>query len=347
LSADQEITVAFALVTGVNFDELKFAAAQADTAYNFLLQAIKPTVEDVAACYGSAATINATGASQFNWYNAFTGGDPVFSGPSFTTGNLFNDTVFYVSNAEESYESIRVPAHVTLKGNPTIQASGSTTICNGSALTLTVADADQYTWSNGLTTQSIEITEGGNYSVNVIDNLLACNSTSPELTVVINPSPLSEFQTDGDLKTLSPISFVNSSTGAVSYKWNFGDGFTSTEVHPTHTYATTKNYTVSLLVTNELGCTSNSTLTISVITGIETPGFQIYPIPFNSAISIQTDWSEFQYTVMDLTGSIYQSNSVQMQGGVQSIDLKELPPGIYLIRFSDGNKIITKKIVKH
>ena len=42
------------------------------------------------------------------------------------------------------------------------------------------------------------------------------------------------------------VSFVNGSTGAASYLWDFGDGTTSTEVSPTHTYATGGGYTVTL-----------------------------------------------------------------------------------------------------
>ncbi|MCP3914647.1 MAG: PKD domain-containing protein [bacterium] len=40
--------------------------------------------------------------------------------------------------------------------------------------------------------------------------------------------------------------FTNRSTGAQTYLWRFGDGETSTAVHPTHTYATPGAYDVSL-----------------------------------------------------------------------------------------------------
>lgn len=346
LDVGQEVTIAFALVVGVNFDELKFAAAQSDTAYNYLLQAVKPTAQDVAACYGSPATLNASGPSQFNWYREFTGGDPLFSGPTLTTSNLFNDTVLYVSNAENSYESVRVPVGVSLKGNPTILASGSSTICDGTILSLSVAEADQYSWSTGATTQSIEVSQAGPYTVTVIDNTLGCNATSAELTVTVNPSPISEFHADGDLKTLAPISFINSSTGGVGYNWNFGDGSTSTEEHPVHTYHTTQDYSVSLLVTNDLGCTSSSIVIISVITDLEPDGFQVFPIPFRETISIQTEWPEFSYNIMDPTGRINKAAHIIMQSDYESIDLSELPPGVYWIRFSNGDQVISRKIIK-
>ena len=49
------------------------------------------------------------------------------------------------------------------------------------------------------------------------------------------------------------VKFTDKSSNATSVKWNFGDGTTSTESNPTHTYKTNKViefYTVTLTVTN-------------------------------------------------------------------------------------------------
>ncbi|MBX2930627.1 MAG: PKD domain-containing protein [Chitinophagaceae bacterium] len=56
------------------------------------------------------------------------------------------------------------------------------------------------------------------------------------------------------------ISFTNTSsgTGTLSYEWNFGDGATSTQTTPSHTYTNNGTYTVSLIVKNNNGC--NDTL---------------------------------------------------------------------------------------
>ena len=53
------------------------------------------------------------------------------------------------------------------------------------------------------------------------------------------------------------ITLTNESSFATSYLWDFGDGTTSTEANPTHTYAANGTYTIALTVTNSLG--SNST----------------------------------------------------------------------------------------
>ena len=43
-----------------------------------------------------------------------------------------------------------------------------------------------------------------------------------------------------------PIEFINTSLGATSYIWDFGDGNTATEENPTHHYANPGTYTVTL-----------------------------------------------------------------------------------------------------
>lgn len=55
------------------------------------------------------------------------------------------------------------------------------------------------------------------------------------------------------------VNFTNTSFGATTYKWYFGDGDSSTLQNPSHTYATNGNYSVTL-VCNQ-GQTCNSTFT--------------------------------------------------------------------------------------
>lgn len=50
----------------------------------------------------------------------------------------------------------------------------------------------------------------------------------------------------------------------VGWQWSFGDGNTSTDQNPTHSYAETGNYEVTLTVTDSEGFTSSSTMLISV-----------------------------------------------------------------------------------
>jgi FOG: PKD repeat len=53
------------------------------------------------------------------------------------------------------------------------------------------------------------------------------------------------------------VSFTDSSTGATSWYWKFGDGNTSNEQNPTHTYSEAGKYTVVLTVNNDKNSNSN------------------------------------------------------------------------------------------
>lgn len=54
------------------------------------------------------------------------------------------------------------------------------------------------------------------------------------------------------------ITITNNTSGATSYAWDFGDGQTSTEQNPTHTYATPGIYNVKLVASNANGSNEGS-----------------------------------------------------------------------------------------
>ena len=67
------------------------------------------------------------------------------------------------------------------------------------------------------------------------------------------------------------VSFTGSGTdpdGVISsYQWSFGDGHTSTEQNPSHTYTTAGVYTATLTVTDDRGKTNSVSVTIQVSSG--------------------------------------------------------------------------------
>lgn len=77
-------------------------------------------------------------------------------------------------------------------------------------------------------------------------------------------APEASFTSAVDGKT---VEFTNTSEGeGNSYTWDFGDGNTSTEAEPTHTYEANGSYVVKLTATNEGG--SDDTQAVLEITNI-------------------------------------------------------------------------------
>lgn len=76
------------------------------------------------------------------------------------------------------------------------------------------------------------------------------------------------------------VSFINSSTGATTYLWDFGDGSTSTAVNPAHTYVNNSFFlsihTVSLTAFSPAGCQATVTQQIMVY---PTPDFTFVAQP--------------------------------------------------------------------
>lgn len=67
----------------------------------------------------------------------------------------------------------------------------------------------------------------------------------------------------GTTSTFVDESVPAAGTSLTSWSWNFGDGFTSTLQSPTHQYGTTGTFTITLIVTNNEGCSDTTTKTIT------------------------------------------------------------------------------------
>jgi hypothetical protein len=63
------------------------------------------------------------------------------------------------------------------------------------------------------------------------------------------------------------VVFRNTSTNAFGYLWNFGDGTTSKEENPTHKYAATGDYTVTLTLIYNATCRKTASKAISITPG--------------------------------------------------------------------------------
>ncbi|MGE0637712.1 MAG: PKD domain-containing protein, partial [Bacteroidia bacterium] len=71
------------------------------------------------------------------------------------------------------------------------------------------------------------------------------------------------------------VNFTESSTDAVAWYWDFGDGSTTTEQNPTHIYTVQGTYDVSLTITDLNGCSDTLiNLDMVVVTG-SIPDFEI------------------------------------------------------------------------
>ena len=98
-------------------------------------------------------------------------------------------------------------------------------------------------------------TTPGTYPVSQTDTTPAGSNTTTKIMTVLERMPVAAFTgtpTVGDHPLT--VQFTDrTSNNPTSWTWDFGDGVTSTERNPTHTYANPGAYTVTLTATNERG----------------------------------------------------------------------------------------------
>ncbi len=76
-----------------------------------------------------------------------------------------------------------------------------------------------------------------------------------------NPMPFVYYTLDIEGNT---VTFTNESKGAASYEWNFGDGTTSTEESPTHTYTSKGKYVPTLFATSSAGMKAEASTVLHI-----------------------------------------------------------------------------------
>ncbi|MFE9184519.1 ThuA domain-containing protein [Micromonospora haikouensis] len=98
--------------------------------------------------------------------------------------------------------------------------------------------------------------------------------------------------------------------GTLTYSWKFGDGQTSTEANPTHTYATAGDYTAQLTVTNPAGRTAVANVPVTV--GNTAPTVTI-EFPPNGGFFEWGDQIKYTIKVTDPEDGTIDCDRVQLQ----------------------------------
>ena len=110
-------------------------------------------------------------------------------------------------------------------------------------------------------------TTPGTFNVElVVTDNNGCSDTIIQ-PVTINPIPSASF-TFNNVCHGQVTPFVNTSTilggGLMNHNWSFGDGNTSIQGSPWHTYANPGTYTVQLIVTGPGGCKDTVVQSVTV-----------------------------------------------------------------------------------
>ena len=132
-------------------------------------------------------------------------------------------------------------------------------------LTPNVPPGAIYTWEFGdgqishLVNPDHFYSDTGYYDITLSIKNQGCRGDTVKLRYVLIVVPKADFYFDFDCANPTNVAFHDTSQGAQTWLWEFGDGTTSTLQNPSHSYASQNVYTVTLIVTNSTtGCVDST-----------------------------------------------------------------------------------------
>jgi gliding motility-associated-like protein len=278
-------------------------------------------------CIGEDITMTAQttiAGGVYDWGNGSSNATQTFSPQSDTTLTL----TYSVNGCTSPIET----ATITVNPLPISTFSGSPlTGCIPLEVTLLADDNSNtsYSWSasNGLTgtgaQSSLTFTSGGVYDITLTAGLNGCfTTTTLNNYVAVDNYPIASFVPSSIAFTelSQSLEFTNTSSGANSYTWDFGDGASSTEINPEHNFTDNSNgHTITLVAASTMGCTSTYQISIDfnevliyyipntftpdgdghnqTFKPVFTSGFD----PYNYEMLIYNRWGEIIFETHDVT----------------------------------------------
>jgi gliding motility-associated-like protein len=182
---------------------------------------------------------------------------------------IVSDTTF--CNSPDSIEKI-------IRINPTVKAQFTTPdkgcVPHNAVFTNTSLAGTDFLWDFGDGTTSTDpdpthlYTNTGTYIIKLIAiDTSTCNRIdSTQFTITVYPVPVAGFNfSPNPAQENKPTQFANTSTGAVSYLWKFGDQETSTEVNPLHQFNSTGLFNTCLYANSIAGCVDSICLNVPAL----------------------------------------------------------------------------------
>lgn len=195
------------------------------------------------------------------------------------TSTLANPTVKYAASgsykvilsaisADGCSDTAQRLVHVYTLPSPAFSA---TEVCltESTIFSNSTSGTHNYQWIFGNGTSSnkenpkLVYAKAGTYDVELTaTSLQGCKATANK-QVVVNALPNVSFSTT-DVCLSDALNTNNTTTGASTYKWFFGDASTSTLIAPSHNYTQHGNYTIRLIATSAKACIDSSKASIKV-----------------------------------------------------------------------------------
>ncbi|WP_343634544.1 choice-of-anchor L domain-containing protein [Fluviicola sp.] len=319
-----------------------------------------PDITEICPYVPKELTVQASGGAgnyTYSWYLA--------SGTVLGTNDTLDvipstSTMYYVEVTDQCDVSALDSVLYTITSPPLLLTmSPNQVICPGDTVPISVSATGGYgqyfyEWlHSGETTPQVFVNPytTTSYTVSVSDECQTFTVEGTTTVTVIEPDAdfvISSHTLFEDL----PITFQNLTIGGNTYEWEFGDGHTSTLVHPNNTYDVPGTYYVTLIATNYLGCKDTITKPITIqeeywiyVPNTFTPDGNQFNNTFKASL---INIKEIEVTIYDRWGQlVFESNSIRWEWDGTYKDLL-VPDGTYTYKIKYTSRSdISGEIVGH
>jgi hypothetical protein len=330
--------------------------------------AVNLTADDEEVCLGetvhiTSAMTGGSGTFTYTWTS-----DPVgftSSEPNITVTPEVTTTYF----CEVFDGTITVSDQIMIQVDPlpSVYIGADTTICLGETVTFDAgAGFAGYLWSTGETTQTIQASTSGEYSVTVTNEFECTAYDALTLAVVLNPEKPVITNGPATVDNYEPASTIYTSgvsANADSYVWAVSpvEAGTTTSTGTSAEFFWTAGYTGSVLVTvtamndcftSEVSDAFSTTIYTSVGLNENTAEKQliIYPNPSDGKIAVRLPSQKSftgDLTVTDANGATVMTKTSMtiLSGDVATLDLGQLSEGVYSVKLSSLSQVYFGKVI--
>ena len=254
----------------------------------------------------------------------------------YTQAGTYQINLQITETATAQTDNIQQSLMVNTLPATSISSSLSFPACYDETVSLT-ADANNmnYLWSTGETTQSIDITNAGTYSVQITNPTTSCQVDSDNVNVTFYP------EIDNSISYDSNTYQLEATQANATYQWidcNNNNNPILGETGQSYVPQQSGNYAVEISMNN---CNVISDCQVVTIVGIENNQLDnqiaIYPNPAKQFVTINLESSMLKsYEIFNLAGQKIDSQTFYTPQANNQLSVQNLTNGVYFIKLTNN-----------
>jgi gliding motility-associated-like protein len=322
-----------------------------------------PTVfagNDFLICENQTAVLTASGASTYSWDNNVIDGAP-FTPTATNTYNVIGTTIYGCEGTDAIELTVENLPEVSFVADnlsgcyPVTVTFSNTSAPSGNDCVWNFGDG---TSGNGCNDITHVYNSPGCFPVELtVSSINGCTSTvSYDDYICIGDYPNADFtfEPENPTTTNPNVDFLNNSSDATSYEWNFGNAETSSAVNPSTSYPFTENnYIVELIAINNDGCRDTAYSVVEVnedlifyVPNTFTPDDDKFNEVFRPIFTSGFDPFSYQLLIFNRWGEIiFESNNAEIGwDGTYGADSQDrVKDGTYIWKITYKEKGVDKR----